>query len=43
MTDTELLALLDDLRRLPHETEWVEFKEANVHAATPPVLSVTGL
>ena len=28
MTDAELLALLDDLRRLPHETEWVEFKEA---------------
>ena len=28
MTDAELLVLLDDLRRLPHETEWVEFKEA---------------
>lgn len=28
MTDTELLALLDEIRRLPHETEWVEFKEA---------------
>ena len=28
MTDAELLALLDDLCRLPHETEWVEFKEA---------------
>jgi ATP-dependent DNA helicase RecG len=28
MTDAELLALLNELRRLPHETEWVEFKEA---------------
>jgi ATP-dependent DNA helicase RecG len=28
MTDAELLALLEDLCRLPHETEWVEFKEA---------------
>jgi ATP-dependent DNA helicase RecG len=28
MTDVELLALLDELRRLPHETEWIEFKEA---------------
>ena len=28
MTDTELLVLLDDLCKLPHETEWVEFKEA---------------
>ena len=28
MTDAELLAVLDDLRRLPHETKWVEFKEA---------------
>jgi ATP-dependent DNA helicase RecG len=28
MTDAELLVLLDELRRLPHETEWVEFKEA---------------
>ena len=29
MTDQELLVILDQLRRLPHETEWVEFKEAN--------------
>lgn len=28
MTDAELLILLDDLRSLPHEIEWVEFKEA---------------
>jgi hypothetical protein len=26
MTAAELLALLDDLNRLLHETEWVEFK-----------------
>ncbi|MFH1760695.1 MAG: RNA-binding domain-containing protein [bacterium] len=29
MTETELLLKLDELRALPHETEWVEFKEAN--------------
>lgn len=28
MTETQLLQKLDDLRSLPHETEWVEFKEA---------------
>lgn len=27
MTDSQLLVLLDSLRALPHETEWVEFKE----------------
>jgi ATP-dependent DNA helicase RecG len=29
MTEQELISLLDDLRSLPHETEWVEFKESN--------------
>jgi len=29
MTEQELLNTLTDLRALPHETEWVEFKEAN--------------
>jgi ATP-dependent DNA helicase RecG len=29
MTEQELLLKLDQLRKLPHETEWVEFKEAN--------------
>jgi ATP-dependent DNA helicase RecG len=29
MTHQELLLKLEQLRRLPHETEWVEFKEAN--------------
>lgn len=28
MSEVELLRLLDELRKLPHETEWVEFKEA---------------
>jgi len=28
MNQAELLRKLDELRRLPHETEWVEFKEA---------------
>ncbi|MBF0564668.1 MAG: tetratricopeptide repeat protein [Nitrospirae bacterium] len=28
MTEQELRALLDELRSLPHETEWVEFKES---------------
>jgi len=28
MNQSELLEKLDTLRRLPHETEWVEFKEA---------------
>jgi len=28
MKQTDLLQLLDELRRMPHETEWVEFKEA---------------
>ena len=28
MSEAELLRLLDELRKLPHETEWVEFKEA---------------
>ncbi len=28
MTDQELLQKLEQLRKLPHETEWVEFKEA---------------
>lgn len=28
MTEKELLQKLDELRSLPHETEWVEFKEA---------------
>lgn len=28
MTESELLKKLDELRALPHETEWVEFKEA---------------
>ena len=27
MTESQLVALLDSLRALPHETEWVEFKE----------------
>lgn len=27
MTNEELLKLLDELRSLPKETEWVEFKE----------------
>jgi ATP-dependent DNA helicase RecG len=27
-TESELLIKLDELRRLPHETEWLEFKEA---------------
>jgi ATP-dependent DNA helicase RecG len=29
MTPDDLTRLLDELRDLPHETEWVEFKEAN--------------
>jgi ATP-dependent DNA helicase RecG len=29
VTHTELLSLLDTLLQLPHETEWVELKEAN--------------
>lgn len=29
MTEVELLAKLAELQSLPHETEWVEFKEAN--------------
>jgi ATP-dependent DNA helicase RecG len=29
MTHQELLSKLEQLRKLPHETEWVEFKEAN--------------
>ena len=29
MSEAELLRLLDELRKLPHETDWVEFKEAN--------------
>jgi ATP-dependent DNA helicase RecG len=29
MSEAELLRLLDELRKLPHETEWVELKEAN--------------
>jgi len=29
MTEQELLEALDRMRSLPHETEWVEFKEAN--------------
>jgi ATP-dependent DNA helicase RecG len=28
MTESELLKKLDELRALPHETEWVVFKEA---------------
>lgn len=28
MVETQLLQKLDELRALPHETEWVEFKEA---------------
>ena len=28
MTNQELRDKLDELRQLPHETEWVEFKEA---------------
>lgn len=28
MTKSELPRKLDELLRLPHETEWVEFKEA---------------
>jgi ATP-dependent DNA helicase RecG len=28
MNKTDLLQLLNNLRELPHETEWVEFKEA---------------
>ena len=31
MTESELLKKLDELRALPHETEWVEFKEANTN------------
>ncbi|MDD3888838.1 MAG: hypothetical protein PHT79_09365 [Syntrophomonadaceae bacterium] len=27
MNDLELERLLDELRALPHETEWVEFKQ----------------
>ena len=30
MMDARLLALLDDLRALPAETAWLEFKENNV-------------
>ena len=30
MTDARTLALIDDLRNLPAETSWVEFKENNV-------------
>ena len=29
MADARVLALIDDLRRLPAETTWVEFKENN--------------
>jgi ATP-dependent DNA helicase RecG len=28
MNPAQLIETLDQLRRLPHETEWVEFKEA---------------
>ncbi len=28
-TDARTLALIDDLRALPSETSWVEFKENN--------------
>ena len=28
MDQSELLDILEKLRKLPHETEWVEFKEA---------------
>ena len=29
MADARVLALIDDLRRLPAETTWVEFRENN--------------
>ena len=31
MADARFLALIDDLRCLPAETTWVEFKENNVN------------
>ena len=34
MTETDLLRKLEELRNLPHETEWVEFKEAKTSFKT---------
>ena len=30
MTNPDLITLIDELRALPKENEWVEFKTANV-------------
>ena len=37
MTEAELRTKLDELRALPHETEWFEFKEANDNLKTDKI------